>query len=345
MVKCMELQGVVLAVIVLVSAFYVLPYVYRRRNLLSQASVDDGQSQDLRILNLDGTHTSKGEGGDESHDGVFRGRSKVVMSKSEVQGEGMDVRSLARERAKRRARIAKREANRTRGIIAAVAFGALIVALWIVSAVFAVTIVLPIVASVLFAAYACALVYLLSQIDKANAADLDAIDELDTQLKALRRSASQQAHQKASARIGGSRQKSVRQQNSDISRTMPTAFLSQLVDEEIVMSSSTSSDSSHGEQVLPPVRSHGGDVLVDSVVHAGISTVPSYTLKRPEFIQRDIKPYEPPAMPEADVPYRPKALGERLGDVTTADDGSDKQSGQLLGGGAVLDGILERRRA
>lgn len=323
----MELQGVVLAGAVLISAFYVLPYIYRRRHILAQAPLDDGYSEDLRMLKLDDAHVSKGAEHDESHGDVLTGRNEVVMSKIEANGTGMDVRLLARERARRRARVAKREANRTRGIVGAIVFGVVLAGLWTVSAVFSVTIVLPIVASVLFAVYACGLVYLLGQMDKANAADLDAIVELDEQMKSLRRSVSQRAHRRATTRVGSNRRGGVLE-----SRRGVVPSVEQALDAGAVIMDSTASQGSAHEK---------------HISYSAVSSVPSYTLKRPQVVQRDIAPFVPPTMPEAEVPYRPMKLGERLdvssikGDVS----GGGDVSLEGLGGGALLDDVLARRRA
>lgn len=331
MVKDMELQGVVLAGVVLISVFYVLPYVYRRRRTLSQTPLDDGQSQDLRILNLGDAHAPKSEVFGESHDGVLPSGNEVVMSKSETKEAAVDMRSLARERAKRRARVAKREANRTRGVVGAIVFGVLVAGLWVGSATLTIPVAVSIVLSVLFACYVGGFAYLLSQMNKANEVDLDAIDAVDAQLKAARRSVSQLAHKRAHSRVERAAGRGARKgQARDSGRgkltrgfdVAPASAAEKLLDEgETIMDSTASRPSLRAERS-----------------YSAVSTVPSYTLKRSELVQRDIAPYEPPAMPETEVPYRPTKLGERLdvdGDVAS----------EVLGGGAFLDDVLARRRA
>lgn len=335
------LQGVVLVGVALISVFYVLPYVYRRRRILSQTPLDDGDSRDLRMLNLGDTHMLKGETYGESHDGVLPSRSEVVMSRVGARETAVDVRSLARERAQRRARVAKREANRTRGFVGAIVFGVIVAGLWLGSATLTIPVAVPVVFSVLFACYTGGFVYLLSQMNKANEADLDAIDAVDAQLKALRRSASRLAYERATSRVdrnggrgtreeqthGNGREKSVRSGESPLS-----AFGGELDGGEVIMDSTASRPLGHVGQ---------------PVAYSAVSTVPSYTLKRPVLVQRDIAPYVPPVMPEAEVPYRPMKLGEHF-DVSS-ESGEVSGGGEVLseglGGGALLDDVLARRRA
>ena len=340
MVNRMESQGIVLAGIVLVFALYVLPYVYRRRRILSQTPLDDGQSQDLRILNLGDSQVLADEKYAESHDGVLSYRNEVEMVKSGVQETAVDIPALARERAKRRARVAKREANRTRGFVGAIVFGVLVAGLWIASATLAVPVAVPIVLTVLFACYAGGFVYLLSQMNTANAADLDAIEKVDSQMKSLRRSVSRQAQKRASSRAGRTGGRGTREEQThgngrekllrDV-RALPTAFLTKPVDE--------------GVTILDSSASRPAESAEKEVSYSAALSVPSYTLKRAELVQREIAPYEPPAAPEAEVPYRPTKIGERLdvSEVTDALSGDDISS-ESLGGGA-LDDMLARRRA
>ncbi|MBR6458747.1 MAG: hypothetical protein IKS49_01130 [Actinomycetaceae bacterium] len=342
----MELQGVVLAGVVLIAVFYVLPYVYRRRRILSQTPLDDGQSQDLRILNLGDARAPKSEVVGESHDGVLLSGNEVAMSKSETKETAVDMRSLARERAKRRARVAKREANRTRGVVGVIVFGVLVAGLWVGSATLTIPVAVSIVFSVLFACYVGGFVYLVSQMNKANEADLDAIDEVDAQLKAMRRSASQLAQQRARSRVvraagRGARQgqarSSGREKLTRRSEVAPVASSKKSFDEgETIIDSTVDSTVSR-----PSVRAE------QPVSYSAVSSVPSYTLKRSELVQRDIAPYEPPAMPEGDVPYRPTKLGERLdvSSVTGEVSGDGVVASEGLSGGAFLDDALARRRA
>lgn len=340
MVKAMEFQGVVLVGVVLISAFYVLPYMYRRRRLLSQTPLDDGQSQDLRILNLADTSMPKGEMVGESHDGVLPSRNEVAMSKVEKKETGVDMRSLARERAKRRARVAKREANRTRGFVGLIVFGVLVGGLWVGSATLTIPVAVSIVFSVLFACYAGGFAYLLSQMNKANEADLDAIDAVDAQLKAARRSASQLAHQRASGRAG---RNSVRGAREGQTRSGECEKLTHRFDTALAATAKKPLD--EAVTIMDSTASRPSLCVEQS--YSAVSAVPSYTLKRSELVQRDIAPYEPPAMPEAEVPYRPTKLGERL-DVSSVSDEVSADgdiSSVSLGGGALLDDVLARRRA
>ncbi|MFC5370782.1 DUF6667 domain-containing protein [Arcanobacterium bovis] len=83
---------------------------------------------------------------------------------------------------------------------------------------------------------------------------------------------------------------------------------------------------------------------------SGAST-PGYTLK-PRIQKRKVKPFVAPESAVAAVPYRPATLGERLGDgaVEAAHEapqmtGNEELRQDLLGSGAALDNLLDRRRA
>ncbi|MBM7824662.1 hypothetical protein JOD55_000489 [Arcanobacterium pluranimalium] len=83
---------------------------------------------------------------------------------------------------------------------------------------------------------------------------------------------------------------------------------------------------------------------------SGAST-PGYTLK-PRIQKRKVKPFVAPESAVAAVPYRPATLGERLGDgaVEAAHEapqmtGNEELRQDLLGSGATLDKLLDRRRA
>ncbi|MBR5950330.1 MAG: hypothetical protein IKZ87_02740 [Actinomycetaceae bacterium] len=356
MVKTMELQGVVLAGVVLVFVFYVLPYVYRHRHFLSQTPLDDGHSQDLRILNLGDTQTPTSDNSGESHDGVLANRHRALKSRPVQKAEPKeknDVRSLARERARRRARIAKREANRTRGFALAIVFGVLVVGLWIGSLVFSLPIVFSIIVSVLCAAYSGGFVYLLGQMNRANEADLDAIERVDTQLKALRRSASQLAYERARKRAGRGSVNSVRDVQTYSSDYRKLRVEAPSVSERAATSRVTTSVKS-ANSVSQSTASRLSTRSAHDFTYRALSTVPSYTLKRQQVAQRDVSPYVPPEMPESKVPYRPTKLGERL-DISSLDIASVKRKvsrddsvapkKQSLAGGAVLDDMLARRRA
>ena len=58
-------------------------------------------------------------------------KARVKKAASAQAGSPSDVRALAKERARRRARISKRQANRQRGILGAGVLVALCVVLWV----------------------------------------------------------------------------------------------------------------------------------------------------------------------------------------------------------------------
>lgn len=81
------------------------------------------------------------------------------------------------------------------------------------------------------------------------------------------------------------------------------------------------------------------------------ASTPDYTLK-PRIQKRKVKPFVAEQSAVAAVPYRPTKLGERIGDgaVEAAHEapqmtGNEELRQDLLGSGATLDNLLDRRRA
>lgn len=93
------------------------------------------------------------------------------------------------------------------------------------------------------------------------------------------------------------------------------------------------------------------DVSAPRAASRGELDTPSYTLK-PTISKRSVKPYEAPEQPEADVPFRPTKLGQQLGEEVLETPnaapemtGNEELARDVLGGGATLDALLDRRRA
>ena len=168
----------------LAAVMYVVPYLYRRRRTLSDARIEERYAQGLRMIEPADELSARGFR--DSYGTVFEHRIEGIMATRDVNDTATTVRALARDRARRRARIAQRETNRTHGFIGAgIAIG-LAVVLWALRFYLLVPMWLPIVASVAAVLYIAGFAYLLREISAANVADLAAIEDLTSKLRAAR---------------------------------------------------------------------------------------------------------------------------------------------------------------
>lgn len=104
----------------------------------------------------------------------------------------------------------------------------------------------------------------------------------------------------------------------------------------------------------PPTTAEVAPLSAQPAVPQKIS-LPSYTLKPHRSSRPLVKPYVAPPAAEAPVPYRPHEVGERIGDSlpeaphavpeAIADQPERHQRTHVLGVGATLDSLLDRRRA
>ena len=125
-----DFQGIALGVATILLVAYVVPYLYRRRMVLAEARIEERYAEDLRILEVPGSRQNQSTVHREGpHGTVFFRQPEVIMSQSDKaqfnkaaaaqSARSNEVRALAKERARRRARISKRQVNRQRGMLGA----------------------------------------------------------------------------------------------------------------------------------------------------------------------------------------------------------------------------------
>lgn len=340
----MEAQGLVLIVVAVAVVAYIVPYLHKRRQTLSDARIEERYSEDLRMIAP--VDEPAADGFSESHRAVFENRNEVTMATSETTDTATTVRSLARERARRRARITRREANRTRGFVGVGIIGGLMVLLWILRLSSGLPLWAPIAMTVVAAIYGAGFAYLLREMAKASESDLGAIKELTEQLTQAR---------------GANREISRRRERAAQARTVSGASRRREAAAAQEVEKPVDAMSAHTERGRPRkdtsrvARSAQSDTTTVSGARPVVSTrkvsesgVPSYTLKPTAIERREIAPYQAPAADEAPVPYRPKALGEKVAapaDAAEASASVSAPSADSLAGGSALDALLARRRA
>ncbi len=190
-----------MAVVVLLMV-YVIPGVYRQRVILADVRIDERYSPQLRTLALPDGTVGVETGGPTG--AIFFRKPEVIMAENDERdilppNAGRNVRTLARERARRKARISQRAANRQRGFVVAGALGLLIAVLGAL----AFTATMPrwifYVAVGIGVLYGAGFGYLLSEMGKATARDREDIAELTEEL-GIRKTRGGQRHSRRPAR-------------------------------------------------------------------------------------------------------------------------------------------------
>ncbi|WP_182050005.1 DUF6667 domain-containing protein [Changpingibacter yushuensis] len=375
----MEFQGYAFAAVIALLLAYVIPYIYRRRAVLAEARIDERYAEELRLLQVSGSNDPQCFAhGDEPHGTLFFRQPEVMMSKSE-KAAIVDVRALAKDRARRRARIAKRAANQKRGYLAAGIVTALAAVAWILAFVASFPIAVAAVATGAAGVALIGLSYVRTEISKADSADRRIIEQIDKKLAANKSSAPRRSRESASEPVVSAEsgnaaassepkladhqdkveKETTKAQRSGISMSIEAGF----VTDQVVGDSDTSvnaeetptakatgvkrveSTASEATRKAPEV---GRTVATESAeaaspARAAKATAPSYTLKNRTIEKRTVAPYQAPEVAEASVPYRPKNVGERLDDSEEVKKNHKGTDG--LAGGSILDQLLDRRRA
>lgn len=129
-----------------------------------------------------------------SHGTVFFRQPEVIMSQSDKArakkaasaqaGSPSDVRALAKERARRRARISKRKANRQRGLLGASVAAIVGVILWVLVGVASLPVLVAGVGTGIGLVYLAGFGYVVNEMSQATAVDEEAIATIDRKLKA-----------------------------------------------------------------------------------------------------------------------------------------------------------------
>ncbi|MCF2706785.1 hypothetical protein I6E29_05835 [Arcanobacterium haemolyticum] len=376
----MGVEGYALAIVVAVLLCVVLPALLRRREVLAEARIDERYAEELRILDV--RESENREHANEPHGTIFFRQPEVIMSQNDKARTSKapvgDVRALARDRARRKARMSKRGAHRRLGYVGGGALGGFAALGWVLTALTTIPVAVPITISILLGVYLVGLSYLTSAMAQADAADRQAIASIDKRLGGIRRDEGVRKVAGAKgdrARADGSHAaaEASKAMRHEAAQDAGTAVAKELaVETEANESATLTIDQAAERDATAEGTAQAADEAADGAEHAvtmnvaqagsvaaterrevvpaarkreaAEAAVPSYTLKPRAFARRTVTPYAPPEVAASAVPYRPKNVGERFDDVdNTAAASTHAADG--LGGGATLDQMLNRRRA
>lgn len=192
-----DFQGIALGVATILLVAYVVPYLCRRRMVLAEARIEERYAEDLRILEVPGSRQNQSTVHREGpHGTVFFRQPEVIMSQSDKaqfnkaaaaqSARSNEVRALAKERARRRARISKRQVNRRRGILGAGLLIGLCIVLWVLVGITSLSTVVAGVATGVAVVYLGCFGYIINSMATATAQDEEAIEKINQRLKSKR---------------------------------------------------------------------------------------------------------------------------------------------------------------
>ena len=164
----------VLGATVLLIAF-VIPALSKRREILANAPLEDRYSEDLRMLKVSDAPGADRPNDDGQRGSVFFKRPEVDMAGGRVT---KDVRELARDRARVRARMSKRAANLQRGFFGGALVAALAVLLWAGVAIGFASPLFAGIATAATLAYGAGFVYVYRKAAEADAADREELADI-----------------------------------------------------------------------------------------------------------------------------------------------------------------------
>ncbi|VDG77034.1 Uncharacterised protein [Actinobaculum suis] len=188
----MGFQGYALIVVVVLLCAYVIPELFRRRRVIAETRLDERYAENLRMLQL----PQRQDEGDGERGSLFLRTPEVIMDGNDDRAQrerqsGRDVRQLARDRARRRARISQRKANRQRGLFVGAVLATTTILLGIVSALTTLPWVWFVIFAVLTALYGAGVGYLAVQMNKGDRTDREEIAALTKMMKGPRGGTSQ----------------------------------------------------------------------------------------------------------------------------------------------------------
>ncbi|MFP7706547.1 DUF6667 domain-containing protein [Trueperella sp. LYQ141] len=161
----MGVDGAVLALGVLFLLAYVVPQITRKRSVMADAPIEERYSGNLRLLQERQLTQTGGE-----HGRIYLTERKMVQATTRTP-EATKMRSVARDRSRARARIARRDAYQQRGLLGGIVCAVITLALWVVTSLTTMPVVLPILATVISGAYLFGFGCLVSTWTKLNDED------------------------------------------------------------------------------------------------------------------------------------------------------------------------------
>ncbi|MDP9801177.1 hypothetical protein J2S49_001253 [Arcanobacterium wilhelmae] len=333
----MEFNGYAVAAAVFLLLGVVVPRFALRRSVIADSALEERYSEDLRIVRQPRLAMA-----DSGESGTIYTTERTMDQRQRK----ISLKEVARGRSKARARMATRAAYRARGYLALGVAGALAISLWIGVGAASLPTWPAIIATLATGFGAIGLGYLVSEWTAGDDADRE---EITTATELLARAKRQRGRAQTDRRELAA---------EPAEAVAPNASVAPAVDVE-PDASATADGAGATHQKHEPVREAGAGAVARPgtarkpaarakiVRPAAKAETPSYTLKR-----RTVAPYEPAVADEAQVPFRPKRAGERVGNapVQAANPapemtGLEELRSGLLAGGSTLDELLAKRRA
>ena len=202
----MGIEGIAIAVGVVLLIAIVVPALYRTRTTLVQAPEDERFASDLRMI-TEQSYSSHRE--NTEYRCTIYPMERVMETKktparnSRSREHTSKVRMAARARSRARAQMAARVALRQRFLAGGIALAAVAVIMWILVSTLSISLVIPVILSVILVAYVAGFVYLLrmwKMLDQEDQATLDEAQELLGSVKRARTRANKRARPETSSR-------------------------------------------------------------------------------------------------------------------------------------------------
>ncbi len=323
-------EGVALAVVVFLFLLYLIPELYKRSKVLNESAIDERYAQQLRMIDIDSpqifsrTHQ-------QGSISILEHKVKRADEVSSKSGSAQELRVAARQKAKARAQLNTRSRLQARANFFLFVFFLGMLGIWALTRLSNLPTAVAVMSTVFTVCYAGALVKVKSLWQDANERDLRKLKQAEGILQTyqdvrVKRMSQQSVNEKST--VG------VEKKVNFVGVNKSTSTITKVADKLVVPATSVTPEK--------PVRK--------SEITAHI-TKPSYTLKT-EAQKRVVKPYASAETVVASTPYRPKQIGEMLGESVPEPansapsmTGSEELRSDLLGAGSQLDVLLDRRRA
>lgn len=343
----MGFTGFAIAVAVFLLLGIVVPRFALRRSVIADSPLEERFSEDLRIVRQPRLAMA-----DSGESGTIYMTERMM----DTRQRKISLKEVARGRSKARARMATRGAYRARGYLGLGVLGVVALAAWIGVGVASWPTWPAIVLTLGIGAGSVGFGYLLTEWAAGDDIDREEIAKASQVLARAKRQrdrvqASRQELEKideASQAAGGEVEVPVvsAEHTDEVATANVVQENQDVVGHRVSEAERRPAERRPAGTVERGMTQAGREVTKVEREVARVEA-PSYTLKR-----RTVAPYQPQPTDEAQVPYRPKRAGERIGDApieapNTAPEmtGLEELRSGLLAGGSTLDELLAQRRA
>ncbi|QRV01995.1 hypothetical protein JTE88_07925 [Arcanobacterium phocisimile] len=314
----MGFGGFGIAIVAVFLLIYLVPQALRVRQVLGDAQIDDRFAEDLRLIDECTFAVSPSPA---THGKIFLTERIMTPLMTSEQ-----LRRVARDRSRARARMATRHARQMRGMMIGLVLMLFTVGAWIAVGIASISSALAIGVTSVMGIYSAGLGFVVNEMLKADKEDSKRIGAAS---KILRE------HSRA---------------GMSIPEAQPQVHSAVQIPDFNENQVSTVADDAAGEQTplqapveISPVRKMTREEIEARTAALAVPAMPSYTLK-------SVVPHQPSEAQMVDVPFRPTRLHERVGDAPVAQahapvDEEQTSRDDVLGGGSMLDALLSRRRA